>query len=55
MDQVGSAYPETIDYHSMEDRPCGAMAGVMAAEFGALLSQVQAIGNRMKRRMDRTE
>ncbi len=32
-----------------------AMMGIIASEFGALLPQLQAIGNRMKRRMDASE
>lgn len=32
-----------------------AMMGIMASEFGALLPQLQAIGERMKRRMDATQ
>lgn len=32
-----------------------AMMGIMASEFGTLLTQLQAIGERMKQRMDATE
>ena len=32
-----------------------AMMGIIASEFGALLPQLQAIGDRMKRRMDTVE
>ncbi|MEH6715075.1 hypothetical protein [Parasphingorhabdus flavimaris] len=32
-----------------------AMMGIIASEFGALLPQLQAMGNRMKRRMDASE
>lgn len=32
-----------------------AMMGIMASEFGALLPQLKAIGNRMKRRMETTQ
>lgn len=32
-----------------------AMMGIMASEFGALIPQLQAIGERMKRRMEATQ
>jgi hypothetical protein len=31
------------------------MMGIMASEFGALLPQLKAIGEKMKRRMDALE